>query len=348
MKGEGQSRFLFGISLTDRPKWQQFFICSSGFFFGYLVNGICEEYVYNRLQFSYGWYFTFFQSFVYLILIYFQGFTPKQMVNPWKLYVKISAVLMGSQGLTKGSLAFLNYPAQLMFKSTKVLPIMIMGAFIPGLKRKYPLHEYVSAVLLVVGLILFTLADANSSPNFSLIGVVMVCGSLIMDSFLGNLQEAIFTINPYTTQMEMLFCSTVVGLPFLVPPMIITGELFKAWHSCYEHPYIYGVLVFESVATFIGQVSVLSLVALFGAATTAMVTTARKAVTLLLSYMIFTKPLTDQHGSGLILIAMGVILKMLPNHKVPGTTQWSDTGKQVKWHLKEQKSADLEEKRPLV
>lgn len=43
MKGaEDQARSLFGISLSDRPKWQQFLICSSGFFFGYLVNGICE------------------------------------------------------------------------------------------------------------------------------------------------------------------------------------------------------------------------------------------------------------------------------------------------------------------
>lgn len=69
---------------------------------------------------SYGWYFTFIQGFVYLLLIYLQGFTTKQMMNPWKTYVKLSAVLMGSHGLTKGSLAFLNYPAQLMFKSTKV------------------------------------------------------------------------------------------------------------------------------------------------------------------------------------------------------------------------------------
>ncbi|KAM0015489.1 putative UAA transporter [Helianthus debilis subsp. tardiflorus] len=149
--------------------------------------------------------------------------------------------------------------------------------------------------------------------------------------------------------MEMLFCSTVVGLPFLVPPMVLTGELFKAWHSCYEHPYVYGVLVFEAAATFVGQVSVLSLVALFGAATTAMITTARKAVTLLLSYILFTKPLTEQHGSGLILIAMGLILKMVPAHNAPGYGQKSDmTLKQVKLHPKGQKSVDLEEKRPLV
>lgn len=345
MKNEDQTRSLFGISLTHRPKWQQFLICSSGFFFGYLVNGVCEEYVYNRLKFSYGWYFTFVQGFVYLALIYLQGFTTKQMVNPWKTYVKLSAVLMGSHGLTKGSLAFLNYPAQIMFKSTKVLPVMIMGAFIPGLRRKYPIHEYISALLLVIGLILFTLADAQTSPNFSIFGVVMISGALVMDAFLGNLQEAIFTMNPDTTQTEMLFCSTVVGLPFLVVPMVLTGELFRAWTSCAEHPYVYGVLVFEAMATFVGQVSVLSLIAIFGAATTAMITTARKAVTLLLSYLIFTKPMTEQHGSGLLLIAMGIVVKMLPDNKLPSRAAKSSD------RLDENqldKGKEDEEKRPLV
>ncbi|KAL1201640.1 UDP-galactose/UDP-glucose transporter 2 [Cardamine amara subsp. amara] len=319
---EEQSRSLFGISLSDRPTWQQFLICTSGFFFGYLVNGVCEEYVYNRLQFSFGWYFTFIQGFVYLFLIYLQGFTRKHIVNPMRTYVKLSAVLMGSHGLTKGSLAYLNYPAQIMFKSTKVLPVMIMGAFIPGLRRKYPIHEYISAFLLVLGLILFTLADAQMSPNFSMIGILMITGALIMDAFLGNLQEAIFTMNPETTQMEMLFCSTVVGLPFLFVPMVLTGEVFRAWTACAQHPYVYGVLVFEAMATFIGQVSVLSLIALFGAATTALITTARKGVTLLLSYLIFTKPLTEQHGSGLLLIAMGIVLKMVPmDSKSPTKTQ---------------------------
>ncbi|VAI25273.1 unnamed protein product [Triticum turgidum subsp. durum] len=301
---EQQGRRLFGVSLTDRPVWQQFLICSSGFFFGYLVNGICEEYVYNRLQL----YFTFVQGFVYLGLIRLQGFTVKHMVNPWRTYVRLSAVLMGSNGLTKGSLAFLNYPAQIMFKSTKVLPVMIMGAFIPGLRRKYPFHEYVSAVMLVIGLILFTLADAQTSPNFSMIGVAMVSSALIMDAFLGNLQEAIF-------KMKMLFCSTVVGLPFLAVPMVLTGELTTAWSACSQHLYVYAVLVFEAMATFVGQVSVLSLIALFGAATTAMVTTARKAVTLLLSYLIFTKPMTEQHVTGLLLITMGIVLRLLPEDK---------------------------------
>lgn len=304
---------LLGIKLTGKPKWFKLLVCAGGFFFGYLVNGVCEEYMYNRLKFSYGWYFTFVQGFVYIGLIYLNGFRVKQIVNPWKTYINLSAVLMGSQGLTKGSLMFLNYPAQIMFKSTKVLPVMVMGAFIPGLRRKYPVEEYISAVLLVVGLIIFTLADAQTSPNFSICGVIMVCGALILDALLGNLQEAIFSMNPTTTQMEMLFCSTAVGLPLLIPPMILTGELFTAWGSCLQHPYIYVVLIFEAMATFVGQLSVLCLIAIFGAATTAMVTTARKAFTLILSYLIFTKPMTEKHATGLLLISMGIILKMVPN-----------------------------------
>lgn len=49
----------------------------------------------------------------------------------------------------------------------------------------------------------------------------------------------------------------------------------------------------------------------------AQITTARKGVTLLLSYLIFTKPLTEQHGTGLLLIVMGIVLKMVPEHKIP-------------------------------
>ena len=62
----------------------------------------------------------------------------------------------------------------------QVLSVMVIGTFIPGLRRKYPPHEYLSSLLLVVDLILFTLADANTSPNFSVIGVVMVSGAVVM------------------------------------------------------------------------------------------------------------------------------------------------------------------------
>lgn len=64
------------------------------------------------------------------------------------------------------------------------------------------------------------------------------------------------------------------------------------------------------------------------------VTTARKAVTLLLSYLIFTKPLTEQHVTGLLLITMGIIMKMLPDSKIPS---WSAVSSAVKLGISELK-----------
>jgi adenosine 3'-phospho 5'-phosphosulfate transporter B3 len=83
------------------------------------------------------------------------------------------------------------------------------------------------------------------------------------------------------------------------------------------------------------------------------ITTARKAVTLLLSYLIFTKPLTEQHGTGLLLIAMGIILKMLPENKLPGSSAVSNiVAKQRKSYNKldrlENGGVEEEETRSLV
>lgn len=81
------------------------------------------------------------------------------------------------------------------------------------------------------------------------------------------------------------------------------------------------------------------------------VTTARKAVTLLLSYMIFKKALTEQHATGLILIAMGIIIKLIPDNKQPHPhnhkqrQQWQQKQKQNEQELQE---PEEEERRPLV
>lgn len=79
-------------------------------------------------------------------------------------------------------------------------------------------------------------------------------------------------------------------------------------------------------------------------------------MTLLLSYLIFTKPLTEQHGSGLLLITMGILLKMLPENKPPPkkpSTSNSQQNIEVVSHNQDNRfqvgiEEDEEERRPLV
>ena len=69
---------------------------------------------------SYAWYFTLLQCVVYITLAYAQGGYKKNVTAPWKTYFILSFVWVGSVGLTKASLKYINYPAQIMFKSSKV------------------------------------------------------------------------------------------------------------------------------------------------------------------------------------------------------------------------------------
>ena len=69
---------------------------------------------------------------------------------------------------------------------------------------------------------------------------------------------------------------------------------------------------------------------------------------MLLSYLIFTKPLTEQHGTGLILIAMGIVLKMIPENKP--TPRMVQKRKEVPLGNNDEnrRNEEEEERRPLV
>lgn len=78
-------------------------------------------------------------------------------------------------------------------------------------------------------------------------------------------------------------------------------------------------------------------------------------MTLLLSYLLFTKPLTEQHGSGLLLIAMGITLKMLPENKAAPTKRVLSSSSRANNSAKDEELGTLpadsredDERRPLV
>lgn len=60
---------------------------------------------------------------------------------------------------------------------------MIIGTVL--YRQKYPSLQYVAAVLLSLGLTVFILADAETSPNFHPLGVLLISSALFADAFIG-------------------------------------------------------------------------------------------------------------------------------------------------------------------
>lgn len=68
---------------------------------------------------------------------------------------------------------------QVLFQSSRPVPVMLVG--IALLKKRYTLLEYLATFLLIVGLVLFSKADAATSATFSMFGassILIACCNL--------------------------------------------------------------------------------------------------------------------------------------------------------------------------
>ena len=63
-------------------------------------------------------------------------------------YAPSSLSNVGSSWAQYQALAYVSFPTQTLFKSSKVIPVMIMGAF---LGKKYPLKKYVNVAVITLG-----------------------------------------------------------------------------------------------------------------------------------------------------------------------------------------------------
>ena len=73
---------------------------------------------------------------------------------------------------TNWSLMYVSYPVQALAKSCKIVPAMIGGIF--GRGKNYSCYQYLSAVLVVTGTIIFNFMKSKGSSATSLFGLFLL------------------------------------------------------------------------------------------------------------------------------------------------------------------------------
>ena len=101
------------------------------------------------------------------------------------------------------SLQYVSFPMQNIFKSTKVIPVMLMGMLLKG--ATYSLVEYMEAGSITSGVLVFSMAK-NASHNHanetSTIGVLLLICYVCADSFTSQWQSRIY--RDYGTSVKHL------------------------------------------------------------------------------------------------------------------------------------------------
>jgi len=287
-----------------------------GTFACYLLYGLVQEQLFSTPgsagTHGLGWTITLYQFVLYAVFskIHMLVNGVVESKAPLKTFGFISVVTVATMGFSNTSLSYLNYPTQVVFKSCKLIPVMIGGVLLQ--RKQYVATDYIASGLLSLGLSIFTLADVKVSPQYSSIGLMLISGALCADAVIGNVQEAFMRKYEMTTA-EMAHKSYLFGAGLIFVLCAVKGELSVAvdFVATQEYSKTLIPMTLFAITGYVGLQFVLALVKWHGALTAVTVTTLRKAVTMVLSFMFFPKPFHWGYVVGGVVLALGLALNVL-------------------------------------
>jgi adenosine 3'-phospho 5'-phosphosulfate transporter B2 len=102
-------------------------------------------------------------------------------------------------------LAYVSFPLQSIFKSAKVIPVMLMGKLVQNVSYSYV--EYLEAAMITTGVFLFSIhqgGSRNSNTN-EFYGVILLFVYVTADSFTSQYQSSIYAKYGRVDQYHMMF-----------------------------------------------------------------------------------------------------------------------------------------------
>eukprot|EP01124_Arcella_intermedia_P022148 TRINITY_DN3242_c0_g1_i1.p1 TRINITY_DN3242_c0_g1~~TRINITY_DN3242_c0_g1_i1.p1 ORF type:complete len:346 (-),score=74.52 TRINITY_DN3242_c0_g1_i1:14-1051(-) len=312
---------LFGWDLSHKSAYFNMAVLSAGTFLFHITSNYFIEKLFLMDGFEFGFFFTTVQFYSYCIIsglsLWFKNQFPiKQTAAPISSYIIVALLLVGSMGLSNASLVFLSYPVQQLFKSCKLVPVIIGGKLI--MKRVYGWGEYISTVLLTAGLffLAFEKISFSSEENMdvSFLGIILISGGLIADGGIGNFQEKVMTEHK-VPEDQLVFYSHFFGGFILLIICYLKNELYPAVRFCIENPsaLLWMLLIFTTA--YIGVRFVLGLIKLFGSFVAMTVTSVRRVATICLSFVLFPKPVTNYFLLSAFLIFSGLFIHIYSKNK---------------------------------
>jgi adenosine 3'-phospho 5'-phosphosulfate transporter B3 len=312
---------LFGFDISSFPRWLILLICVVGIFASFILQGTAHEKIFNKYQLKESLFLTFLQFFGYASLSFrffidlIRGKT--KLHPPFWFYLITSMALVGSMALSNYSLQRLSYPTQVLFRSSKLIPVMLGSFFF--LKKKYSMLEILSVFLIVAGLIGMSVSDKKVHNKFDTVGLIAVIASLFCDAFASNLEEKAFTTYQ-APQNEVIAMIYLIGSLIVGAVSIPTGQFVNGCIRIKEEPGLIIQIIFFTYLGAVGIQFVYVLIKGFGSVVTVMVTSLRKAFTVTLSFVLFSsdKKFTSAHFFSILSIASGIGLNVYGKNKNKG------------------------------
>lgn len=294
------------------------FVCAIGIFVCYFYYGLLQEKITrgnygegeNREKFTCILALVFFQCVVNYIFakIVLATVMKQGEDNTRTLYYSSSALTyLLAMVCSNMALQWVNYPTQVVGKSGKPIPVMILGVLLG--KKNYPLRKYLFVLLIVIGVVVFMFKDGKSGEGSSVLGFgeFLLVLSLMMDGLTGAIQERMRS--EYKTKSgHMMLSMNLWSTIYLGVAIIITGEGLMFVNFVQRHPSLVWQLITFSIAGALGQFFIFLTVSDFGPLPCSIITTTRKFFTVLGSVILFGNSLLPRQWFATVIVFTGLFL----------------------------------------
>uniref|UniRef100_A0A182PZS3 Adenosine 3'-phospho 5'-phosphosulfate transporter 1 n=1 Tax=Anopheles farauti TaxID=69004 RepID=A0A182PZS3_9DIPT len=219
------------------------------------------------------------------------------------------------------ALKFVNFPTQVLAKSSKIIPVMIMGKIIS--RNKYEFYEYLTAVMISVGMIFFLTGSTDESKSTAmttLTGVLLLTFYMIFDSFTSNWQDELF--KSYSMSSIQMMCGVnLFSTLFTGASLAMQGGFYSSLVFAVDHPKFVIDCVILSISSAIGQLFIYYTIATFGAVVFTIIMTLRQAIAILLSCLIYQHRITFLGVIGVLIIFLAIFLRVYCNQRLKAIKQ---------------------------
>lgn len=231
---------------------------------------------------------------------------------PWWSYW--SAGITNTIGPAMGieALKYISYPAQVLAKSSKMIPVMFMGTLVYGIR--YTIPEYVCSLLVAGGVSLFALSKTSSKtisklahPNAPL-GYGLCFLNLTFDGFTNATQDSISARYPKTSAWDIMFgmnlWGTIYNMMFMFGWRTASG--YEAVQFCKQHPEAAWDILLYCLCGAVGQNFIFLTISRFGSLTNTTITTTRKFVSIVVSSVLSGNPLSQKQWTSVVMVFSGL------------------------------------------
>lgn len=290
--------------------------CALGTFVCYFYYGILQESITKGKyvdgdkteKFKYTMTLVFIQCIINALAAYIIKSTWQKEVDqtPMNMNLFCSLSYLGAMLASNQALQHVSYPTQVLGKSAKPIPVLILGVLFA--RKRYPAGKFLYVLMIVIGVAMFLFeGDKVGSKDGALFGMgeILLLVSLTLDGVTGALQENMRSkhkTGPYT----MMFQINLWSILWLALGLMISGEGLSALGFIQRHPGVLVKMLTFSIASALGQMFIFLTVTSFGPLTCSIITTTRKFFTILASVIIFQNPMSSQQWVATVLVFTGL------------------------------------------